>query len=127
VTDIGVTKWLAIATSVALASLILTCTLAGPVDREYLGPERYPPKPAEYPVSVLSEAPKCPHEEIARLEISGGTRDKNIKLMEDETRQVGGDAVFLVHLWSGDFPDPDARLYGSAGIVLRWLEEDCRE
>ena len=59
-----------------------------------------PPRPADSPVQVFASDPPEPHQELAMLEITTGLGVTNPKVVEEfqrAAREVGGDAIVLVH------------------------------
>jgi hypothetical protein len=132
---IEIMNWLRVMVLLCLGFVVGNCSPS--VNRIYLLPERLPPKPVAYPISLyLDKEPECPYQEIGV--VTSRQRNKFISMdavmesIRKEARKMGGDAVIRVSF--GDKPmgavvpgrvvvvdyDPVVN-----GTVIRWIQQDC--
>jgi hypothetical protein len=112
------------------------------INTVYLASQRYPARPASYPIQLYTDRlPECEFQELALVTARPPNELVSIEAITEwlrkAVRKMGGDAV--IRLQIGNVPqsevtsDPTKLIPGTmvanslTGTVIRFLKDDCRK
>ena len=112
---------------IALSATVSSCTFKGAEDATYLTDKRYPPKPANAPIEIISGEPDRSYILIGEVSawadvdmLEGAKAQNAIDKIKAQARQMGGDAIIRYDGHRAPAGTVGAGGFTAQGNVVRW-------
>lgn len=108
-------------------AFIPACSFKGVQDSSYLTDQRFPPKPANAPIDILTEKPTTPYILIGEVSawadvpfMSRPQAQNAINKIKTMAREMGGDAIMNYQGHRAPAGTVGAGGFTAQGVVIRW-------